>query len=139
MSELERLRERIDFLVEENRQLKDLLASPKNAPPLEWGLSKTRTRIYTALATRKYTSFEQLLAAVYAGRGCTFDPTTLRCNIMHTKRALQAHGLTIKSQRGLGYSLATYAPPPAGAPGSPAGGPLAGASAAPRPRAPALS
>lgn len=109
--ELECLRETVDLLIEENRQLKELLASPKNAPPLEWGLSKVRARIYTALATRRYTSFELLLASVYGGRDCAPNSESLKVNVWHTKRALQAHGFTIKSQRGIGYSLEPCAPP----------------------------
>lgn len=94
--------DRYEMLVEENRQLRELLVGPPRAFPLEWRLSPAETRILRCLAAcPDGCSRERLEIAASDGR--ERDPATLKAQIWGLRQKLSKFDVFIETYYGLGY------------------------------------
>lgn len=97
-------RDRIDYLEEELRQLRESLA-PITLFPIEWKLTATQQRIMAAF----YKSADGFLShdQVFRASGSLADePDNLvKVQIMHLRRKIAQLGMQIKKRWGLGYEI----------------------------------
>lgn len=99
-----RLRERIEELEEQVRQLREALA-PRIIWPLEWGLRPFERAILSAIhACAGIATYERLVAALWHEE--RDDPyALLKVHVWNTRRKLAAIGVDIATVRGIGYRL----------------------------------
>lgn len=102
------LRERIEILEEENRQLRELLV-PKLTFPAEWKLDPGESRVLSALyAARGVCDMPRLLYALtYMRGGRQTEPvrTTVDIRLCKLRRKLRPYSIEISTIRGAGWSL----------------------------------
>lgn len=104
MDALTTLRERCETLIEENRQLREVLA-PAKVFPLEWGLRPAHARILNCfLASPNGVRTKGQLEAV-ACRGDTESENALKVHIAGLRRRLEPLGVEIKVRYSVGYEL----------------------------------
>lgn len=104
------LRQRIDFLEEENRQLRRQLGvEPNNlfirAAKDAFGATNSQARLLQVLVVGKVRSTDALMCAYANGReyptsGC------LKVQISKLRTKLAAFGITVRNEFGVGYSMA---------------------------------
>lgn len=101
MSAEARLRDEIDALREEVRQLRALLAPALDIPD-RFQLTALERRLFSHLATRSIATFEALAAVISRDPR---DDNTARVHIYKLRCKLSPHGISIKNVRGLGYEM----------------------------------
>jgi len=97
--------ERVEFLEEENRQLKELLqGSPDVVFPREWNLKVAETRLLRSLCAAKgIRSHEALLRA--CAMSDFVEENLLKVQISRIRKKLKPFGIEIKTIYGVGYEL----------------------------------
>lgn len=98
--EIENLRERV-------RQLESLLMDDRVRIPAEWGLVNAERRCFAALVRRDIVTKEQLYAALYGDRidFGEISENVVESHISKMRKKLRRFGITVSSQRFVGYSL----------------------------------
>jgi DNA-binding response OmpR family regulator len=106
--EVVRLRDRVSWLEEENRLLRETFA-PQIVFPFEWNLTKSERNCLAALASAPegYCSREALELALY-GLDDDVPAKTVEIFILRMRRKLAPHHIEIATVWGDGYRL----PPP---------------------------
>ena len=98
--------EKIEKLKAETQWLQGLLAARESHIPSEWDLSKQEARVIGHLLNRSIGSKEALIEAIWWDE---IVPDTaevgLRVVIGRAREKLSCFGVSIKSDRGIGYSL----------------------------------
>jgi len=96
--EVETLRERV-------RQLEDAL-TPSAGLPLEWGLTATEARLFSAIAGREMATKQYLMTALYSDRPDE-EPEIKIVDVLVCKirKKLRPFGVEIKTIWGQGYML----------------------------------
>jgi hypothetical protein len=113
MKEIAELRERVDELEEELRQLKDSLAPPDNPFIGKFGLTKQLAAVLFCLYRTEIATTEHLDAVtarygqVYAGRKGDDWAITVRTKVAVTKlrKKLKPYGVEFETVWGVGYSM----------------------------------
>lgn len=98
------LRQRIELLEEENRQLRELLVPVETLPKI-WGLSRSETRMVIAIARAKgCLSKDRIRIAIGAFR---YDPgdKTLEVLLLRARRKLASFGVIIHTVHGVGLTM----------------------------------
>lgn len=97
-------RERIEYLEEELRQLRESLA-PITLFPIEWKLTATQTRLMAAFykAHDGFLSHEQVFHA--SGSIAEEADTLVKVQIMHLRKRIAPLGMVIQKRWGLGYEI----------------------------------
>jgi len=102
------LREKIELLEEENRQLKELLEPKFSADP-KWGLTGSETRVLGYLVQRQSVTNEFLIDALYMGSAANKipdDPSNmLKVWICRLRRKLKPFDIEINTEWGVGYFI----------------------------------
>ena len=101
--------ERVEYLEEENRQLKELLqGSPDVVFPREWNLKVAETRLLRSLCAAKGIRTNEALL-----RACAMSDfvgeNLLKVQISRTRKKLKPFGIEIKTIYGVGYELSEAA------------------------------
>lgn len=108
MDDLVRLQQHeIDTLRERVRQLESLLMDDRVSIPPEWGLVNAERRCFAALVRRDIVTKEQLYAALYGDRVDfgEISENAVESHISKMRKKLRRFGVTVSSQRFVGYSL----------------------------------
>lgn len=107
LAEIAKLRDRLEYVEEENRQLREAL-EPSVALPVEWRLTKTEARALLALhrVRQGYMSRERLLVALY-GLEVDVEPKMVDVLVCKIRKKLRAAGtaVTIRTFHGDGFGL----------------------------------
>jgi DNA-binding response OmpR family regulator len=103
-SEVARLREQNEMLLEENRQLRETLV-PAMTFPLEWGLRPVHCRILSCLLSAKNGVRTKNQLSVAACREDTLWDQTLKVHVSTLRRQLRGTGVEIAVRYGVGYEL----------------------------------
>ena len=107
MNVIRRMRERIDYLEEENRQLREQLAPPV-ALPREWRLTGMEETLFRHLVGRPVVSRASLMDALYSDRPAADIPSAkcLDVFVFKLRRKLAPHGVKIETVWRTGFRLA---------------------------------
>ncbi|WP_311276144.1 helix-turn-helix domain-containing protein [Methylobacterium sp. WCS2018Hpa-22] len=105
-AEIRRLRDRLDLLEEENRQLRENAKLTFQAPA-EWRLTNKENAFFAALhqARGQVLPLERILVAVY-GNEVDVSDRIVSVMVLKLRRKLQPFGVDIRTAWGIGYSLA---------------------------------
>ena len=107
LTEIAKLRDRVGYLEEENRQLREAL-EPAVALPVDWKLTKTEARVLLALhrVRQGYMNRERLLVALY-GLEVDVEPKIVDVMVCKIRRKLRTAGVTIpiRTFHGDGFGL----------------------------------
>lgn len=107
LREIAKLRDRLDYLEEENRQLREAL-EPAVALPVDWKLTKTEARALLALhrVRQGYMNRERLLVALY-GMEIDVEPKIIDVLVCKIRRKLKDAGaiIPIRTFHGDGFGL----------------------------------
>lgn len=107
-SDLELLRDRIEELEEELRQLKDSL-KPKSEFytlfPRDWQLTKTQARYLGLLYKTPGMVTRERILTVANGPGHNLFEKTVDVHMYLLRKKLRPHGITIDVVRGVGFEL----------------------------------
>lgn len=96
--------EEVEYLREDNRQLKQLLSGPVADFPKEWGLISHENRLLRAfLAIRGPRPHAALLRACAVSESASDD--LLKVRISRLRKKLAPFGIEIKTVYGIGYQL----------------------------------
>ena len=97
--------ERVEYLEEENRQLRSALSGPKFDYPREWKLTRAEQRLLHCLYTGKhgFRQHEALLHAVAHHEWA--DDNLLKVQISKVRKKLKPFGIIINTVWGEGYQL----------------------------------
>jgi len=97
--------ERVEYLEEENRQLKELLqGSPDVVFPREWNLKVAETRLLRGLCAAKGIRTHEALLRACAMSDFVED-NLLKVQISRIRKKLKPFGIEIKTIYGVGYEL----------------------------------
>ena len=107
MNVIRQLRERIDYLEEENRQLREELA-PQVALPRDWRLTGTEEKLFRHLIGRPVLTRASLMVALYADRPAGDVPSAkcLDVFVFKLRQKLAPHGVRIDTVWRTGFRLA---------------------------------
>ena len=107
LNEIAKLRDRLSYLEEENRQLREAL-EPAVALPVDWKLTKTEARVLLALhrVRQGYMDRERLLVALY-GLEVDVEPKIIDVMICKLRKKLRVAGavIPIRTFHGDGFGL----------------------------------
>ena len=101
-----KLREQVDILQEENRQLRKAFAPDNVCIPAAWRLTISEQRVFRCLMTQEIVSYELLMMALYGDR--PNDPpgsNTIKVIACKMRAKLKKHGVVIRTVWGIGYTL----------------------------------
>lgn len=93
------LRDRIEVLEEENRQLKQVLR-PGHRFWARWRLTDAYAGMMALLCEREYATYDQLAVA-----GNVASQGAVKVHICYIRKRLRPHGIEIKTLWGVGYYL----------------------------------
>ena len=94
--------DRYETVMEENRQLRELLKGPERTFPIEWRLSPAETRILQCMANCPDGCSRERLEFV-AADGRERSPETLKAQIWRLRQKLSKFGVFIETYYGVGY------------------------------------
>ncbi len=109
MSEVQRLRERVEELEEELRQLRADIAPKDDA--FAGILTRQQVALLKSIRNRKFASYEyidQVLAGqgnIGRGDGVDLEQLRSKVSIYNLRKRLKPYGIKIKTWRGVGYYL----------------------------------
>lgn len=101
-----KLREQVDILQEENRQLREALAPEIVHIPVAWRLTPCEQRVFRCLTTQDIVPHGLIMMALYADR--PGDPPAakiIQAFICKLRAKLKPHGVMIGTAWGQGYCL----------------------------------
>lgn len=98
------LYEQNDYLKEEVRQLRAMLAPAEFPIPREWGLTRCEAKLLGSLYSSK-DGFRAHDALLESCLNTESDPNVIKVRISHIRRKLKPLGIEIKTVWGEGYSL----------------------------------
>lgn len=112
MNEVMFLRERVDELTEENRQLRETIMPPDNPFLGRFGLSPREATVINALyknngelPTKRIDQLTVVYAKATRGEDLPLCYGRARVAISHTRRKLRQYGIVITHHHGFGYKL----------------------------------
>lgn len=95
----------VEYLREENRQLKAAISGPAIEFPREWGLTRAESRALNSIYTgRNYFRPEEAIRYA-ASNGNATDRDLVKVYISKIRKKLKPHGIEIKNVWGEGYEL----------------------------------
>ena len=103
-----RLRDEVETLREEVRQLKAMLV-PEVDIPERFGLTVMERRLFRHFASREIANYETLMAILAFEGGSERNDNTPRAHVFKMCRKLEPHGVFIRNVWGRGYRLEGWA------------------------------
>ncbi len=100
-----RLRDEIELLQEQVRQLQAVLVNDEIDIPCWYGLTAKEERLYRHLMSRRIVTDESILQALYSGADDFPVSHIVNVWICKLRRKLRPHGIKIVTHWGRGYSL----------------------------------
>jgi len=100
-----RMRERIETLEEENRQLKASVIPDASSQTWRLGLTKTQSAMFERLEKSEMATREALLSVIEQTTGQPSNPKSLDTMIHYMRRRLKGSGHQIRTVWGVGYRL----------------------------------
>ena len=104
---MERMRERLDLVLEENKRLREELVPSEPFFPLRWRLTATESKILAFLMARApmFRSKEQILDAVRRDHRNPPMPKIVDVYMTKIRAKVHHHGILIETKWGVGYGL----------------------------------
>lgn len=104
------MREYVETLLEENRQLREIAFGPPSDNKLMkaqsiFGLSKSEALVFILLARREFCSKEHLYQGLYSSKIEQPSDQTIRVFVMRARRAAAKFGIEIDNVWGQGYRM----------------------------------
>jgi hypothetical protein len=123
--EYQKLNDQLDYLREENRQLKEALrggSAPADPPSIEldpgnptelafllnspWPMPLQQRKLIVALVAHEFLPLQRIINIVYAGKELPSDPPgSARVLLSNTRKSLARYGIEIRTDRDRGYSI----------------------------------
>lgn len=95
----------VEYLREENRQLRQSIAGMKHDFPREWGLTGAEQRVLNCLYTARNFFRQEEAIRFAASNGNATDPDLVKVYICKLRKKLKPFGIEIKTVWGEGYEL----------------------------------
>ncbi|EKS37786.1 helix-turn-helix domain-containing protein [Afipia clevelandensis] len=99
------IHERVEYLEEENRQLRQSIAGMKHDFPREWGLTGAEQRALNCLYTGQNFFRQEEAIRFAASNGNATDRDLVKVYICKLRKKLKPYGIEIKTVWGEGYEL----------------------------------
>lgn len=101
------VRERIDYLTEENRQLREAMLGKRAGFPFEWGLTIGEERVLNSLFTAP--NHKRTVQALLFASGVKDEanPKMIQVRICNLRKKLNPYNIAIKTNWGEGYELSS--------------------------------
>jgi len=95
----------LDFLREQNRQLRDAMIGKRAGFPFEWGLTRAEEMILNSLYTSPNLKRTHEALLVVSRFSDDVGIKMIQVRIHNMRKKLNRHGIVINSNRGEGYEL----------------------------------